>query len=190
MSTVPPAATAWESIRDHVGPWNEKDFLALPEGFRAELFNGRLIVTPSPTPAHQNASSVLWMIFSTMLGRSMRAIQATDMRLADGAKYRNPDVMVLRHATREHPIKPDNVVLVVEIISPGGGDERTQKMTDYAEAGIPGYLIVQESTDGFAAWHHVLRGDHYELVSEAEPGGELVMTEPIACTIDLTSLEW
>lgn len=178
----------WRAALDHVGEWTEEDYDALPEGLRAELHDGKLILTPAPTADHQIALNALFLAFYTVLRDKTRIIGGTDIRLANGARRRIPDLMVVREQYHGSPTSPDNVLVVVEIVSPRDGEEWTQKMIDYAEGGIPGYLIVRGGRGGFSAWYHVLRDGAYTLASHVGPGGTLTMAEPFECDIDLDEL--
>jgi hypothetical protein len=52
---------------EHVGPWTEQDYLALPaDRRRIELLDGSLLVSPSAGYRHQRLSSQLWLALSSM----------------------------------------------------------------------------------------------------------------------------
>ena len=55
------ASPAQPDLLDHVGPWTEPDYLALPEDRRRiELLDGGLLVSPAAGGRHQRLSSQLW----------------------------------------------------------------------------------------------------------------------------------
>lgn len=88
------------------------------------------------------------------------------------------------------PIAPDNLLLVGEVVPPGSKDEWGDKMTDYADAGIPWYLIVQDTADGYRAeLHRLSEAAGYELVETAEPAGSPRLPEPFDGSIDMSTLE-
>ncbi|MFW0797218.1 Uma2 family endonuclease [Gordonia sp. CPCC 205515] len=61
------------------------------------------------------------------------------------ATVRAPDVIIRRTAADDATITPDQVVLAVEIISPGSRrTDRVTKRSEYAEVGIAHYWIVDE----------------------------------------------
>lgn len=108
--------------------------------------------------------------------------------MAGGRRYRTPDVVVLREPARSRPLDPRNVLLACEIISPGGGDERSVKKTAYAEAGIEWYLILEETPDGFLGELYRLDRKAYALVTETPPGGRLELPAPFDAPIPLHDL--
>ncbi|GLZ76939.1 restriction endonuclease [Actinorhabdospora filicis] len=179
----------WEAALHHPGPWTEEDFDRLPEGLRAELHYGRLILTPSASNSHNNAARRLAMILEESVEETDQVGTDVDVRLADGEIYYRPDAFVLRTPAKGRPLPGEDLLLVVEVISPGGGKEFRQKMADYAEAGVPAYLILKEETAGFAATLYLLRDDAYVLAEKVAPGGVLDLREPIECSIDLARLE-
>jgi Uma2 family endonuclease len=177
-----------ELILFHGGEWTEADYEALPDGVRAELHDGRLILVPSPSAEHMMASGELYVRLREIVGDRRRVLQEVDVRMADGHRYRRPDVLVLQEPARGRPMDPANVVLVCEIISPSGGDERQEKMTAYAEAGIEWYLITEETADGYLGELHRLRDGRYELLVKAPPAGTLTLPAPFDSAIDLRTL--
>ncbi|HEY3506714.1 MAG TPA: Uma2 family endonuclease [Actinocatenispora sp.] len=177
-----------ELILFHRGEWTEADFEALPQGVRAELHDGRLILTPSPNSEHIRAAKRLERFLERFVEDDSLVLRELDVRMAGGRRYRAPDVMVLHEWRRGRPMDPANVILVGEVISPGGGDEYGEKMTAYAESGIEWYLIVQETPAGFTGEFYRLTDGAYQLVSRGEPAGRLDLPDPFNATIELREL--
>jgi hypothetical protein len=172
----------------HGGEWTEADYEALPRGVRAELHDGRLILVPSAEPSHMLASIELAVMFRGITGDRRRVLQEVDVRMAGGRRYRTPDLLVLHRWHRKRPIPPSDVLLVGEIISPGGGEEYGDKMTAYFDAGIEWYLIVEETPAGFQGELYRLGVEKYELVSQAPAAGALELPAPFGASINLRDL--
>lgn len=172
----------------HGGEWTGADYEALPQGVRAELHDGRLILTPSPEPSHMLASKRLVRWLERLVDDDRLVLQEVDVRMAGGRRYRTPDILVLHRWHRKRPLPPSDVLLVGEVVSPGGGDEYGQKMTAYFDAGIEWYLVVEETPAGFQGELHRRGADKYELVSQAPAAGMLELPEPFGATIDLHEL--
>lgn len=172
----------------HGGEWTEADFNALPDGVRAELHDGRLILTPSPTSEHMLASKRLARWVERFVDDDRLVLIEVDVRMADGRRYRAPDVLMLREWQRGRPMDPTNVLFVGEVVSPGGGEEYGGKMTAYFDAGIEWYLIVEETPAGHTGELYRRGDSKYELVSEAGPAGMLKFPEPFSAELDLRSL--
>lgn len=177
-----------ELILFHRGEWTESDYEALPAGVRAELHDGSLILVPGAGVPHMLASAELLVRFRAIVGDRRLVVQEVDVRMAGGRRYRTPDVLVMRDPARHRPLDPGNVVLVCEIVSPHGGDERDEKMTVYAEAGIEWYLVTEETPTGFLGELYRLDDGKYARVAEAPPAGVLRLPEPFAADIDLSEL--
>lgn len=183
-----PYAVLGDIIARHRGAWTEADYMALPEGVRAELHDGNLILVPEPLAEHQYASDELKDQLKFIVGDRRRVVGPVDVRINDGDRYRSPDVVLVREPYRGKPASPENVLLVCEIISPGGGDEWDQKMEVYAKAGIPWYLILQETPAGFYGVLFSLDVDRYVKHSQAAPAGTLDLPEPFRGTLRLREL--
>lgn len=174
-----------------VREWDE-----LPEETyrRAELAEGVLQVSPSPTVRHQVVLTRLMVqLIRATADAPLTVIPDIDV-LIDSvfpATIRQPDLTVARgHTAAADPTRlvAADVLLVVEIVSPGSGRrDRVTKLSEYAEARIPHYWIV--TTDGPAIGLDTfsLNGDVYVRSEHAE-GGTLTLTEPFPVTLDLDAL--
>jgi Uma2 family endonuclease len=130
------------------GKWTEEDYFNLPETNRMiELSEGRLIISPSPTPKHQRIVKKLSFLMDEYienndLGEILMA--PLDVRLREGI-IRKPDIAFMskehkRRITTKRWGIPD---LVVEILSKGNKkQDRVKKFEEYQRAGIPEYWIV------------------------------------------------
>lgn len=141
---------AWEVARFYPlqGDWTERDYLRLPDNTRIELSNGRLEFLPMPSLSHQLIIAFVYEALVAYLAKSfpnaMVLFASVPVRLKPN-QMREPDVLVVlagRTSQRfdEFVEHPD---LVVEVLSPSNREnDLVEKRSEYAEAGIPEYWIV------------------------------------------------
>lgn len=174
----------------HVGPWTEQDYLGLPaDRQRIELLDGSLLVSPSAGFRHQRLSSQLWFALSASAPASLEVLEAINVRVAPG-RILIPNLTVVNTPGANRTLaEPADVVLVVEITSPGNAViDRALKPRLYAQAGIPHYLRVDQDDGGAGGVAYQLQCNSYREVARAAPGHPLVLLEPIPVTLDLTAL--
>ncbi|MGH3376743.1 MAG: Uma2 family endonuclease [Actinoallomurus sp.] len=172
---------------DHyAGRWTVDEVLALPEdGMRRELVEGRLVESPVPAKPHQMAGKRLEKLLDDFAPLELEAAREINLRFE--ADLLIPDVMVAATevlAGPGHFVEPADVVIVVEILSPGNSKfERAWKPRRYAEAGIPFYVEV-DLVDGPRVTFHELRGSDYVKISYASAGGRLHVERPFEVSFD------
>ena len=123
---------------------------ALPEDAsrRYELVEGVLLVVPRPTPIHQLIMLRLGAELDRQLPDDLTVLPDVEVLVEAGPipTVRAPDVVVVPSACAEHNpprLAAADVQLAIEIVSPGTGrTDRVTKMSEYAEAGIPHYWLV------------------------------------------------
>ncbi|WP_229830825.1 Uma2 family endonuclease [Actinoplanes ianthinogenes] len=133
------------SLQDRDAPWTEEEYLALGETIsRIELIDGSLWVSPAPNFPHQGISTMLmFQLHQPARAAGLRALPATNLRLRTG-RIVIPDIVVGGGPRVVLVGEATDVVLVGEITSPSNAaTDRLQKMSFYAEAGIPWYLLVE-----------------------------------------------
>lgn len=189
-TTRSPQYVLGDLIMSHSGPWTLEEFESIPPEVSVELHEGKLILTPSATFGHMRASRRLADHFDDLVDDPDVVGMEVDVYCGRNRScVRKPDVLVLADPEEGRPIAPDNLLLVAEVVSPGSKDEWGDKMTDYADAGIPWYLIVQDTKDGYRAeLHHLADSGEYELVEDVNPADVLRLPEPFDGSIDLRTL--
>ncbi len=138
-----------------------------PRGFRIELHEGVLRMTPPPAWRHQKVAARLERHFEDS-GREVcrgNGIEINDVNV------RIPDVLVLkRDAVVDenvgvHP--PWIFEIVIEVVSPSSVEEdRLVKSEVYAKAGIPQYWRVEQRPAGHLVVIDHLRDGSYVTVRE------------------------
>ena len=130
------------------GEWNERDYLwaSSISNRLVELVNGHLEIVPMPTQHHQAIIRFLffrlYMLMGTLGGEVVFA--PLRLRLWNG-RFREPDILLLLSADDPRSANEfwHGADLVVEVVSPDKPERDTvEKVTDYAQAGIPEYWIV------------------------------------------------
>jgi len=132
------------------GSWTYDDYAKLPDdGNRYEIVDGVLIMTPAPTPEHQDIAGMIYYYLVThvkLAGFGRVFPGPVDVELGSKQVFQ-PDVVVLlnthldRIASKKINGAPD---LMVEIASPSTAVyDRLIKFEKYAQAGIPEYWIVK-----------------------------------------------
>lgn len=119
-----------------------------------ELIEGRLIMSPSPVPDHNNAGFELGVELRSRLPDAFEVQLDMDVDLNlvpadEPGSSRRPDLMVVNRNARKRVraegglIRASEVLLVVEIVSPSSKRiDHVHKRNDYADAGIPNYWII------------------------------------------------
>lgn len=161
------------------------EYDALPVDPLCELVDGVIHMVATPTPWHQDVADALRAALVRLAPGQFRVTRRVEVRLSD-LHRRNPDVLVVRAEGFDRLIpflRPDQVVLVVEVISPGSESaDPLVKAIEYARAGIPHYWRV-ETRDLHSVDVHT-----YRLVDESgfTPTGTFGGAE----TIIAPGLEW
>lgn len=127
------------------------EYLALPDdGFRYELVNGVVLVSPNASVTHQRAAGTIFVQIANYLQQHHggEVLYETDVRLAPDLVYR-PDIVYYTAARAAKLRKrlggaPD---LIVEVLSPESGpmDLRT-KREDYERYGVGQYITIDSET--------------------------------------------
>lgn len=173
----------------------EWDALELDEARRWELVEGGIVMTPRPRPLHQVVSGNLRQLIREKLPDSLVVLQEVEITVE--ARFpptvRDPDLVVVnRSVVERNPVRvdPSDVVLVIEIVSPGSRrTDRVMKAYEYAKAGIEHYWIVDLDADleeRFLA--HILRDETYHRVG-AIAGDRVRTTTPLALDFALEALK-
>ncbi|MFF7993218.1 Uma2 family endonuclease [Kitasatospora xanthocidica] len=165
-------------------------FLAMevPDGFKAELIEGEIVVTPPPDGEHE-----------TVIGRVVRQVYAEGPKGLDfaggkglivptgrfipDATFTTPGAMIKRGSWS----KPEGVLMVMEVTSSRSGTDRKDKRKGYAAAEIPLYLLIDRDNDQAVLHSDPRRGDYAATVT-VPIGDPLDLPEPFGFTLDTAAL--
>lgn len=125
----------------HSAPFTAFDLLEMPDdGQRYEVLDGALIMSPAPTPRHQQVADRLRDVLRAAAPPGLEVLGATGLRLRDDDTGFIPDVVVtdVDPVTAGPLLEAWEVLAVVEVVSPSSRrHDRVTKPEVYAEAGVP-----------------------------------------------------
>jgi Uma2 family endonuclease len=198
MTAAPQPPRPQLIMPDHLLTTAEYARLREPDSGYTELVEGRLVMSPSPTPNHNFASGRLLLQLQPQLPGHIEVIQDVDIDLGldppeRPGNARRPDLVMipkdarLRVGDEGGLLRASEVLVVIEIVSPGSKrTDRVTKRGEYADAGIPHYWIVDlEPPVSLLACH--LAGE-FGYADSGEFTGKFTATDPIDLSLDLDQL--
>ena len=184
---TPDAFEPWQPdpVRQQRADYTIEDVVNLPDDApRVELLDGVVTVVPTPSDNHQDIASLLhvWLRRHTPPGFKSSLMVGVAVGVQNSFE---PDVLIRRSAPsgERHLFTPEDVLLVVEIVSPGTRRrDRFIKPAGYAAVGIRHYWRVEQNPVHVYAYD---LGDdgHYALVAESADLLELDRPFPIKLTV-------
>ncbi|MEV5599253.1 Uma2 family endonuclease [Streptomyces sp. NPDC052496] len=146
--TAEMAAPAWmrtQITAEQYDSWPEEQCAGV------EIVDGTAVVRPSAPKRHNRLARILANALDAAAGPDWNADTGFDVRLQDvPLTNRRPDVVVYRSETLDlTPTRPEHVLLVAEVVSPGSETtDRIVKVDQYAKAGIPFYWRIEQTVTG------------------------------------------
>ena len=157
-----------------------------------EIVNGMVVVSPRASKRHKRLARILANALDAAAGPEWNADTDFDVRLQDvPLTNRRPDIVVYRADTIDvAPTRPEHVLLVAEIVSPGSETtDRVVKFDQYAQVGIPFYWRVELMPTGIPVVYTYLNDSASRRYRDGEVFTGLVKASvPFPVEIDLSSL--
>ncbi|XVU24316.1 Uma2 family endonuclease [Actinoplanes sp. CA-054009] len=161
------------------------DVAGLPEDFRYELIEGRLVSSPRGKTTHQ--------LLSKKIGDAIEVncpdgfmVNIEQAILIGRRTELHPDVVLLREESGDcSPVLPKDVLVAVEVISTSSRlTDRGLKLKEYAAAEIPSYWIVDPLAPRVTFTQFVLGapGSYERMI---ETSALVTVHQPWEITLDL-----
>jgi Uma2 family endonuclease len=132
--------------------WQAWRAMELPEGYRAEIIEGAIEVSPTGRLSHAQITNRLRRALDRFLEGGEYACHQ-DTNVIHERKAWIPDALVAPEELEPHAdqdalgIKASAVQVIIEVVSPGKRHQdrdRVRKRREYARAGIPVYLLIDD----------------------------------------------
>lgn len=138
--------------------WDEllRAWLAIdtPEGWRAEIVDGEIVVTPPPSGPHNTVISALINVLAPVLPGGCGFFQTLGVTVPTSFGGYMPDLCVVpfdrvpKDPEKAGYVPADVALLVVEVTSKRNADhDRKAKKWGYAHGGVPLYLLIDRFDD-------------------------------------------
>jgi Uma2 family endonuclease len=169
-----------------------RDFLSLetPEGYRAQLIDGEIVVTPPPGGNHEHCISlILEQVFASSATRMH--VSGHKGLIVPAVAGQNMVIPDLTFAPKELDLfldapswmRPSGVAMVVEVTSSVPDHDRNAKRRSYAAARIPLYLLVGRDEKTVSLFSGPVR-DSYVNTATVPFGDSLQLPEPFSFTLE------
>lgn len=198
-SNLPTGLSASQEWKDFLaetlprpGEWSEELYLVLTEHTNrlVEFTDGFLEELPTPTDHHQAIREVLFLAFLQFLQPRGGKVRFAPLRLRiRPGKFREPDLVLLLAATdpRRQNRFWTGADLALEIVGPDKPErDLVQKRSDYAEARIPEYWIVNPQAETITVLR--LEGAAYVEAGQFRRGDAAVSALLAGFAVDIASV--
>ncbi|MFE9859517.1 Uma2 family endonuclease [Streptomyces sp. NPDC005780] len=161
-------------------------------GYRVEVLQGRLTATPPADVSHALALSWLGEEFGARARRTgLRLVQGVGLWLPTGPDdYAIPDLSVVEADFRDaHAMKNCYAAhvfrMVVEVTSTNWADDLGPKVEDYAQAGIPVYVVADRKHDQVLLCSDP-RGGEYKNKAHHKRGTSFLVPDEVGVEMELS----
>ncbi|HEU4426481.1 MAG TPA: Uma2 family endonuclease [Pilimelia sp.] len=169
-------------------PWMIDDLHALPDrGYRYEIFDGSLLVTPPPALPHASVLYRLRRLLERQAPAALAFVESIGVYPND-TNYYIPDMVLIPLPVLDgegQGVSPDDVLLAIEVVSPSNpGNDHVLKRHAYAVAGIREYWIVDERDHTLRVLTPGEHGGGYVERAVIRPGETWRSEEPFPLEVD------
>lgn len=176
----------WEGL---LRAWQELD---VPEGWRAEITEGGVTMTPPPGNGRNRIAHLVHRALGRAVPDDRDILQTLGIAIRGASRLYQPDLVVV--PDRELSARPDNVPvpaeraeLVVEIVSQGNArTDRVEKLWAYAQAPVPLYLLIDryaEPKPSVTLFSDPVDG-HYRRFEQVAFGEEIRLPPPFDLALE------
>lgn len=163
------------------------EHMDVPDGYRVEIVDGSLSVSPTPLGRHTKTVRLLENILRPVLPDGTLDVQPVTTEIARTGERYIPDLAVLPEAEiadDEWLYSAEACLLAVEVTSPSNaGIDRVQKLRGYARAGVPLYLLVDAVGRTVSLFGNPVN-DVYVAHATVPYGDKIHIPDPFDVTID------
>ncbi|WP_329455942.1 Uma2 family endonuclease [Streptomyces sp. NBC_01497] len=184
--TAEMVAPAWMHTQisaEQYDSWSEEQCACV------EIVDGMVAVSPSASKRRNRLARILANALDAAAGADWNADTYFDVRLQDvPLTNRRPDVIVYRAKTIDlTPTRPEHVLLVVEVVSPGSQTtDRIVTADQYTKAGVPFYWRVEQAATGVPIIYTYVLDPATTAYRDGEMfTGTVRATAPFSITVDL-----
>ena len=180
-------ASEQAALGTSTAPLTYRDLEGMPDDGRFyELSNGALVVTPSANLRHQDLAFRIGQLLDRHRGPDQAILIEAELRIREDMVKR-PDVQVVDRSVLVGQAVTGTPTLVVEVTSPSTSLlDRTEKRAVYAEAGIPGYWLVDPVACSITVLE--LSGADYVEVAMLDAAGRAGVTVPTTFELDAAAI--
>ncbi|WP_241002733.1 Uma2 family endonuclease [Streptomyces sp. CB01881] len=158
--------------------------LDTPPGFKAELIEGEIVVTPPPDGSHETAFSLLNRQFMRKAEVEFDLSGNKGLITPKGRFIPDGTIAPVGHFENAGSwADASGVLLVFEVTSTNPVKDRTAKRHGYAAAGVCCYLLVDRS-EAKATLFTDPEGEDYTAHSQVDFGKPLDLPAPFSFTLD------
>jgi Uma2 family endonuclease len=170
------------------GPFTRAERDALPDdGYRHELLDGMLLMTPAPSTRHQDIVASLLILLRRDAPRAAKVLVAPFDVALGPTTVLEPDVVVARRDDVTDADLPGSPLLAVEVLSPSTRLFDLYRKRELLEAaGCPSYWVIDPAGPELTAWE--LRDGRYAEVARVTGSESWTAQQPFPVTVIPTEL--